>query len=172
MPHVSTNRPRIYRRQFSSWPIHARFANFRAFEHIHVHHVQPLLRVDVIFQIYSLMENDRGHTTLCMTGWHKAFRIINGEHLKRRLSVLQPGRVRTLTACLAFVYKRDTNTMCQPQVNNICSYLSIQIERVNEPWMTIVLWNDVGGFHDHVTHHAQDTMVAPRATAVRIKCYK
>jgi hypothetical protein len=52
---------------------------FPAFEHI-----ETVLGVDVIFQNYSLMENDTGSHS--MNGWCKAFRIVDGEHFMMRLN--------------------------------------------------------------------------------------
>jgi hypothetical protein len=54
-------------RQVSSGRIQAGFAHFRAFEHI-----EPILGLDVIFQNYSLVENDTESLTpdYAMTGWH------------------------------------------------------------------------------------------------------
>jgi hypothetical protein len=38
-------------------------------------------------------------TDYAVTGWRKAFRIVDGEHLKTRLNVLEPGCARTLATC-------------------------------------------------------------------------
>jgi hypothetical protein len=48
------------------------------------------LGVDVIFQNYSLMENNTV-SYYAMTGWCKAFIIDKWEHLKMRPNVHEPG---------------------------------------------------------------------------------
>jgi hypothetical protein len=69
--------------QYSSWRIQQDMRiNFHAFERI-----ENSLGVDVIFQNYLLMEYDTGsHQGYDMTGWRKAFRIADGQHLKTRLT--------------------------------------------------------------------------------------
>jgi hypothetical protein len=60
--------------------IQAGFTNFWAFV--------PFLG-DVRFQTFLWWKMTHVRLWYAMTGWHKAFRIINGEHLKMRLNVLE-----------------------------------------------------------------------------------
>jgi hypothetical protein len=49
-----------------------------------------------ILNYWWKMTQGRTRPDYAMIGWRKAFRIVDGEHLKQRLNVLEPGYVQTL----------------------------------------------------------------------------
>jgi hypothetical protein len=53
----------------------------------------------IISKLFYDGKRHRATTDYAVIGWRKAFRIVDGEHLKTRLNVVEPECARTLKTC-------------------------------------------------------------------------